>query len=247
MKFSTPKSVPVRRPFHRFLTFIDLSVSELFLAVLGNFIMAFAIINVHEPSHITEGGVLGLNLLLQKSIGANPALTALVLDFTLYFLGAVLLERGFLKKAMTSTLLFSFFYGLFDIMGPVLPSLEAHPFAAALAGGLMIGTGCGMIVTRGFAAGGDDCFALIVEKHTPLSLAQAYLISDISVLTLSALVYLPLQNVLWSFLTTLVSSFVIGQFEVHVSREQIAAHVHHATTTLQHAKQATKSVTQPQA
>lgn len=244
MKFWMKKPVPAIQPLKNFARFFDLTPKELLLAALGNLTMAFAIINIHEPSHITEGGVLGLNLLLQKSFGANPALTAMALDYTLYFLGFLLLERGFLKKAMLSTVLFSSFYGLFDAVGPVLPSLEAHPFFAALAGGLMIGTGCGMIVTRGFAAGGDDCFALIVEKHTPLTLAQAYVISDMTVLSLSALVYLPLQNVLWSFLTTLVSSYVIGQFEIHVTREEVAAGVRHAAQALQDTGKAGQSVPQ---
>ena len=78
-----------------------------------------------------------------------------------------------------------------------------------------------MVVSRGGAAGGDDCYALIVEKYTPLSLSQAYFSSDATVLFLSFLVYLPAVNVLWSLLTTLISSYVVGQLEFRLPEPRV--------------------------
>lgn len=219
MKFfaysAAKKAVHPLRPLTKWL---NLSLLDIGLVALGDLTMAFALTNVHMPAQITEGGVLGLNILIQKTLGGSPAILAMILDFSLYFLGFLFLERGFLKKAVFSTVLFSVFYEMFFRIGPVLPSLVDMPFLAAVVGGLLLGAGCGLVVTRGTAAGGDDCYALLVEKYTNLSLSKAYVTSDATILFLSFLVYLPAQNVLWSFLTTLVSSFVIGQFEVHLPK-----------------------------
>jgi len=91
------------------------------------------------------------------------------------------------------------------------------PVVAAILGGIGIGIGCGMVVTQGGAAGGDDVLALIINKKTKLSLARAYLFTDITVLLLS-LMYIPVLRLFFSFLTTVVSSFLIGQFELRVKR-----------------------------
>lgn len=225
MKFLSKKSWknhPMQL-LRRFATWMNLSVSDLFLMVLGNLTMAFALYNIHIPSRITEGGVLGGVVLLNKIFGLDPAILSIVLDFTLYGLGILLLERGFLKKAVFSTLSYATALKVFSAIGPVLPSLEDAPYLASIVGGLLLGAGCGLVVTRGGAAGGDDCLALILKKRTSLSLSGAYFISDAVVLGLSFFVYLPAQNLLWSFLTTLISSFVVGQFELHLPKPEALA------------------------
>lgn len=220
MKFLSKKSwknQPMQL-LRRFAAWMNISVLDLFLMVLGNLTMAFAIYNIHVPSRITEGGVLGSIVLLNKVFGLDPAILSIVLDFSLYGLGILLLERGFLKKAVFSTLAYAGSWTLFAAIGPVLPSLANAPHLAAIVGGLLLGAGCGLVVTRGGAAGGDDCFALILKKRTSLSLSSAYFISDAVVLGLSFFIYLPAQNLLWSFLTTLISSFVVGQFELRLPK-----------------------------
>lgn len=57
----------------------------------------------------------------------------------------------------------------------------------------------------------------MINKKSGLSLARAYLFTDITVLLLS-LIYIPVVRLFFSFVTTLVSSFLIGQFEVRVKR-----------------------------
>ena len=46
---------------------------------LGAAILAFGLYNVHSQSHITEGGVLGMTLLLEHWLGVSPAVSELSL------------------------------------------------------------------------------------------------------------------------------------------------------------------------
>lgn len=203
-------------PIKGLAAFLKLRPLDLFLIALGNFTIAFALVNIHIPARITEGGVLGLVLLFNKLFNWDPPMVSFLVDMILYGLGIFVLGGGFLKKAVFSSVLYSFFYKILLKIGPILPSLYDHPLIAAILGGLLLGSGCGLIVTRGGASGGDDCYAMVVQKLSGLSLSKSYLSSDISVLLASFLVYLPFSNVVWSLLTTIVSSFVIGQFEVYL-------------------------------
>lgn len=228
MKFLSTKKPAFHpaQPLRRFAAWMNLSVKDVALMVIGNLTMAFTMCNIHIPAKITEGGVLGSIVLLNKLFGMDPSILSVLLDFSLYFFGILLLERGFLKKAVFSTLMYAASLKLFNFFGPFLPSLESAPYLAAIIGGLLLGSGCGLVVTRGGAAGGDDCFAMILERKSRLSLSGAYFISDAVVLGLSFLVYLPAQNLMWSLLTTMISSYVVGQFEIHlpkpVAMQQVA-------------------------
>ena len=54
------------------------------MLVLGAAILAFGLYNVHSQSHITEGGVLGMTLLLEHWLGISPAISEVVLDGICY-------------------------------------------------------------------------------------------------------------------------------------------------------------------
>lgn len=201
------------RPLAAFADWMGLSFLDFSLMTLGNVTMAFTIFNIHVPAKITEGGVLGGIVLVNKIFGLDPAFINLIINFVLYFLGIFLLEKGFLKKAVYSTLIYSLTWKICDFTGPVLPSLAGWPFLAAMVGGLLLGAGCGLVVTRGGSSGGDDCLVMILDRYTPLTLSSAYFLCDVIVLLLSFMVYLPAQNLFCSLLTTLISSFVVGRFE----------------------------------
>ncbi len=211
-----PQSTSLQDLWQRLLNYLNVTNFDVVFIVLGNMVMAFSLVNIHIQANITEGGGIGLAILVNKMFGLNPAITSFVFDTSLYALGFILLERGFLRRALVSTVIFSMFYSFFFNMGPVLPSLADNPILAATLGGMMIGIGCGLVVTRGGVTGGDDCYALILSSKTTVSLSKAYFISDAIVLAASALIYLPLANVVISLYSTVISSFIIGQFELHL-------------------------------
>ena len=191
---------------------LELTKKDFFKIMLGCAIMAFGVVNVHEPAQITEGGVLGLGLFLKKVVGLNLAYVSPILDGLCYALGFSMLGARFLKKSAVATLGFSGFYWIFNFMGPVLPNLYHLPALAALAGGIFIGCGCGIAVTAGGCAGGDDALAMVISKKLKWPISRAYFFTDAVVLALS-LSYIAPSRLVFSFMTTIVSSYLVGQFE----------------------------------
>ncbi|MFR8978580.1 MAG: YitT family protein, partial [Christensenellales bacterium] len=57
------------------------------MALLGSAILAFGLYNVHAFSGVTEGGVLGLTLLLYHWFGLSPSISGLVLNAACYIGG----------------------------------------------------------------------------------------------------------------------------------------------------------------
>lgn len=203
------------------LNFLDLSLRSFLRIVFGSAILAFAVLNVHDQSYVTEGGILGLMLFFKKMLGIDPSISSIVLDILCYILGYKILGREFIKKSLVATVLFSVFLSIFKFTGTVLPPLYDSPFTAAVVGGILIGLGCGLVVTEGGATGGDDALALAISDKFNLSLAMVYIICDVVVLLMS-ISYIPVTQLVFSLLTTTISSVIVGQIELR-SRVAMAA------------------------
>ena len=187
-------------------------LSHWFLLVVGTAILSFGLWNVHTQSAITEGGVLGMILLLQHWFKISPSITGVILDFTCYFIGWRMLGNSFLKNAVFSTCCFSLWYRLWEKMGFVIPDLSSLPLVAAIAGAVFVGVGVGIVVKEGGAAGGDDALALVISKVGKIRISKAYLATDLTVLTLS-LSYIPFGKIVYSLISVTLSSWIIDKIQ----------------------------------
>ncbi len=189
-----------------------LSARRVGLIVLGAMICTFGIHNIHQQTGITEGGVMGLMLLVEHWLGVSPAFITPVLDLSCYLLAFKYLGGRFIKISVVSTLSVSLFYKLWEQFPHILPDLSAHPLAAALLGALFVGVGVGIIVRQGGSSGGDDALALTISKVTRWRLSRAYLFTDLVVLVLS-LNYIPPACIACSVVTVTLSSWLIDRVQ----------------------------------
>lgn len=179
------------------------------LCVVGSAILSFGLYNVHALSGVTEGGVLGMTLLLHYWFDISPAVSGFVMNALCYLLGWKLLGGSFILYSAISGGCFSAFYALFEQFPPLWPQLVDMPLAAALLGAMFVGVGAGLCVRAGGAPGGDDALAMSVCKATGWDIRWAYLASDLIVLLLS-LSYLDAQRIAMSLLTVILSGQIIG-------------------------------------
>ena len=194
-----------------------LSLRRVALIMLGAMIATFGIHNIHQRTGITEGGVIGLMLLLEQWLGASPAFLTPVLDLSCYLLAFKYLGGRFIKISVVSTLSVSLFYKLWEQLPFLLPDLSAHPLAAALLGAVFVGVGVGLIVRQGGSSGGDDALALTISKVTRWRLARCYLFTDLVVLGLS-LSYIPFRRIAFSLITVTLSSWLIDRVQGYAPR-----------------------------
>ena len=182
------------------------------IIVLGACILSFGLYNIHERTGITEGGVLGMTLLLQHWFGLSPAITSPVMDIACYLLAWHFLGNAFAKYAVAASLAFAASHALWEQFPPLLPDLSAFPMAAAIRGALFVGLGVGLVVRIGGACGGDDALALTIAHVSRWPISRCYLFTDLAVLLLS-LTYIPFARIVYSLVTVTISSVVIGRVQ----------------------------------
>lgn len=175
----------------------------------GSLILAFGLCHIHAYAPITEGGILGLILLLDHHFALSPALSAIVLNIACYAIGLKMLGRAFLVNSAIATGSFSVFYALFDLLPPILAPITERPLLAAIVGAVAVGLGCGLAIRAGGAPSGDDALAMAISKRLACNISLVYLISDLIVLLLS-LTYIPLTKILYSLLTVFLSGQIVS-------------------------------------
>ncbi len=187
----------------------SLKTKNILISLLGSMILAFGLYNIHSISAVTEGGVLGLSLLLDHWLELSPALSGLVLNALCYLLGWKLLGKQFLAYSAIAAGGFSVFYRILEWFPPLYPPIADHPLLAAVLGACFVGVGVGLCVRMGGAPTGDDALAMSLSSAMKCKIQWVYLISDLSVLALSA-TYIPWQRLGYSLLTVLLSGQIIG-------------------------------------
>lgn len=190
--------------------------------LLGAFILAFGMYNIHSRTIITEGGIWGIELLLDRWFGLSPAVTAPFLDGTCYLLGVVFLGKEFILKSLVGTLGYSAFYAVLEQFPPLLPDLNSVPLAAAVIGAIFVGIGAGIVVRQGGACAGDDALALAISKKFKCKISTAYLSTDMTVLLLS-LSYIPFRQIFYSLITVLLSGWIIEKVQNFKKKQPVGA------------------------
>lgn len=180
--------------------------------ILGSAILAFGLFNVHSFSGVTEGGTLGLTLLLDHWLHISPALSSLILNGICYFIGWRTLGKDFIAYSAVCCVSFSLFYWIFELIGPIYEGISDYRLVAALLGAVFVGVGVGLCVRFGGAPCGDDALAMSISSKTRLGIRWVYLMSDLIVLALS-LTYIPILEMIYSLLTVVLSGQIIGFIE----------------------------------
>ena len=177
------------------------------ISLLGGGILAFGLYHIHAQAGVTEGGQLGLTLLLHHWWNISPALSGFIINAICYLIGWRTLGKAFLFYSGVSTVSFSIFYRICEQFPPLWPALG--PLAAALLGAVFVGIGCGLCVRVGGAPSGDDALAMSLSRICKIKIEYVYMISDVTVLLLS-LSYIPVRRIGFSLLTVLLSGKLIG-------------------------------------
>ena len=190
----------------------NISLKRSLIIFLSAGLLAFGLYNVHSISGVTEGGILGLTLLLEHWFGISPSISGMILNVLSYLIAWKLLGKTFMIYSSVASVGFSFFYAIFERFEPIYPGIANQPLLAAIIGGLFVGVSCGICVRNDAATGGDDALAMSIAAKTGFKIEHIYLFSDLSVLLLS-LSYIPFNRIVYSLITVVISGKVIGMIQ----------------------------------
>lgn len=166
------------------------SVTNLFTLLLGSFIVALAINIFYIPSKFVSGGVGGIAILGFYSIGLKPSITILLFNIHLLIAGYAFLKNpSHLAFTIVGFLSNAFFLETTKRIGISL--FIPDDIIRAIFGGIMIGTGSGIMLRSRGSLGGTDIIGMILREKFNMKIGMTNFIFNLAIIGVSALIFEP--------------------------------------------------------
>lgn len=185
------------------------------LLTAGTFFMAVGINVIYEPLSMVTGGFSGIGILVKKLTqtarwsGIPVGMTTLLLNIPLFIWGYSQKGKAFVKKTVYAASCFSFFL----LIIPTFDIVKQDYLMAALVGGLLNGTGIGLVFSQGASTGGSDLLSVLTAKILPeLSASERLILIDTLIVAAGVFIFgleIGLYAVVAVFVTGKVSDAIL--------------------------------------
>lgn len=150
---------------------------DLFYLVLGSFLFALAVNVFVIPNELGEGGVTGVSIILYYLFQWSPSLVNLIVNSLLLIFGYRFIDKKMIIYTIIAVLLNSIFLHLTHNWNIQSNELIVN----AIFGGILVGTGIGMIIRVGGSTAGTTILAKIANKYLNWNISYALLFFDLIV------------------------------------------------------------------
>jgi uncharacterized membrane-anchored protein YitT (DUF2179 family) len=184
---------------------------NLLLLTLGSILFAIGINGAVVNNSFITGGAYGAALLIwYKSDLLSPSLWYLLFNIPFFILGWFFVGRRF------------FWYSLYGMLAVTLASQWLvfdfqikEQLYAAIAGGLVCGTGVGITLRSLGSAGGLDIAAVILNTRLNIGVGKVYLVFNLILFTLTISFYSPdifIASVILVFISSTMVDYILSLF-----------------------------------
>ncbi len=172
-----------------------------FMLMLGTLLYAVGSNCFLVPFKLSAGGVNTISVVLLELFNVPLSVTYIIINSTLLVLGYRLLGGVSVLKTIVGIL----FSSISLQISTHLPQYNGDLIISALAGGILVGTGIGMVVRRQASTGGTDFVALMLHGIFPhISLASFIWIIDCSIISAAGIIFGDFTVVCYTLLSLIV-------------------------------------------
>ena len=185
---------------------------NILLILLGSAILSFGLVYFNMENNLADGGFTGITLILYFIFSINPAISNLVLNIPLFFIGWKILGQTTFIYTLIGTIGVSIFLELFQRYRVISLPLHDDLTLAALFAGVFIGTGLGIVFRYGGTTGGVDIIAKLGYKYLGWSMGKTMFMFDAIVIA-SSLIYLNYREAMYTLLAVFIAAKMIDMIQ----------------------------------
>lgn len=180
---------------------------DILFFIAGGILVAIAVSVFFAPNGIAAGGFTGVATIIYSLFSIPVGSTVSFLNIPVFIIGANKFGLKFIYKSIIATMIMTV---LIDVSALVLPVYTGEKILAAVFGGLLMGSGLGIIFLRGATTGGVDIIAKLIRlKYPHLSIGNLIMLLDAVVIVTSAIVYKNIENAMFAVVAIFVQSRVV--------------------------------------
>lgn len=152
---------------------------------IGSIIIAIGLEIFLIPNNIIDGGVVGISIMLSAITGLPFGAFLILINLPFLYLGYKHIGKAFAIATTFAVISLSFWSSVFL---PVLPVTNDY-FLAAVFGGIITGTGVGLIIRNGGSLDGTEIVAILTDKKTVFSVGEIVMFINLFILSSASLVF----------------------------------------------------------
>lgn len=193
---------------------------EYLIIALGSFILAFGISLFLVPLKISTGGVSGIGTVLLHLLKIPMSISTLVINLALFGLGFKFLPKSSIIKTLFGIAAYSLSFEVTERISPFITSWMGQGaidvWVAAIFGGVLVGVGVGLVVSKEASTGGSDFAALMLHKLIPyMTVASFIMIIDTAIIVISSIALGDFSLTFYSIVSLYISNTVTDFMLVH--------------------------------
>lgn len=187
-------------------------ISKLFFIMIGAMIAALAIEGFLAPYKIIDGGVIGISMIADYLLGGKYlGILTFCINMPFIILAFKKLGWKFVFFTFYAVAIFSISTGIFASLlhhEPLLHEMHNDLILISVFGGMILGTGVGLVLKNGGSMDGTEIVAVLTTKKLGFSVGEIVLFINLFIFTAAGFVLGWIQG-LYSIVTYFIAAKVI--------------------------------------
>lgn len=183
-------------------------VKNTLFVIVGSHLYAVAITCFLTPADVAPGGATGISIILNRLLGFPIGTVSIIVNIPILYMGYKKLSRTLMAKTAAALIFTSLLIDI--VITNLFPVYTGDRLLGSVFGGVLLGTGLGLIFSAGYTTGGTDILSMLLRLKFPqLRIGIAILIIDCFVLSASALVFNDIEAALYGIIALFCSGKLV--------------------------------------
>jgi Uncharacterized conserved protein len=186
-------------------------IRDYIFIVIGTLLYGFGFNGFILSNEIVPGGLTGLCSLLFFTIKIPVSVSVATVNIFLLILAYKILGKKFTINSVFGIASMTFSLMFFEWLLKNQPVIQGEPFMSIVIGGVLCGTGLGIVFSANGSTGGTDIIGAIVNKYKNVSIGRTLFFCDIFVIGSSYFIFQSVDKIVFGFVEMAINNYVLDR------------------------------------
>lgn len=185
---------------------------DLIIILLGNTILALAVVLFIVPGNLITGGTTGIALFLNHYLHLPISLFTFIFNLIMFIYGGIVLGKKFALTTLLSTFYYPVILGAFEYLFKDINIID-DIFINTLFSGVLVGFSIAIVIKAGASTGGMDIPPLVLHKKYKLPVSVTMYIFD-TLIVFMQLSFSNIKQLMYGIVMIAIYSIVIEKISI---------------------------------
>lgn len=160
-------------------------IKRMIFIIIGAVLAAIGLEIFLIPNQVIDGGIVGISIILSHLTGVKLGIFLFVLNIPFFFIGYKQIGKTFAISTIVGISVLSISTYFFH----PIAAFTADILLATVFGGIILGTGVGIVIRYGGSLDGTEILSLLLNKKSPFSVGEIIMFFNLFILGSAGFVF----------------------------------------------------------